>query len=93
LQKKTSIYYKLVAANIFSCLVNKHKSALHQELYDLAADTLLVKRRLRMLRHLSEYESSIYAKLNQFDSENLQDYVQAIYLIAIELQNVTDRCA
>jgi hypothetical protein len=90
---KKEVYYKLVAANVFGCMINKHRSALHQELNDLASDPVLFKRRLRMLYNLSDYESQVYKKINQFESSNVQDYILALRQISMEIQHVTNRCA
>jgi hypothetical protein len=67
-----------VGVNIISAYIYRHRITLQQELYKYASDSVLFKRRLRMLSQLAQYESQIITKLYNFESDNIEDYVLGI---------------
>jgi len=88
---KTELFYKLVITDITSFYIDQYKTRLQQELYEKASDPVLLKRRFRMLSQLADYESQIYKKIYQFQSNDTDDYVQSVGQIINELNDVTDR--
>jgi len=88
---QSKLFYKLVITDIISVHINKHRVELHQELVNLAGDPTLLKRRFRMLGRLADYESQIYKKIHQFQSDDVNDYVLATQQIIHEIYNVINR--
>lgn len=88
---RAEVFYKLVMTDITSFHVNKCRIELRQELFNLASDPTLLKRRYRMLSQLADYESQIYKKIHQFQSDDVNDYVLATHQIIHEIHNVSDR--
>ena len=85
------LFYKLIVVDLVSKKINYHRTALHQELCELANDPVLLKRRFRMIAQLAEYESQIYKKIYEFSSSKVDDYVLATRRIINEIHHVTDR--
>jgi hypothetical protein len=77
--------------DIVGRLINNQRTLLEKELQEKASDPVIFKRRFRMLSQLADYESQIYKKIYNFDTEDFNDYKQIVYLINNEIQNVTDR--
>jgi len=88
---QAELFYKLVITNITSARINECRVTLQQELFNLAGDPTLLKRRFRMLSQLADYESQIYKKIHQFQSNDLNDYIVALRQITQELYHVIDR--
>lgn len=88
---KIELYYKLVITNIISQHLTSQRLDLHNELYTKADDPVILKRRFRMISQLAEYESQIYKKIYNFQSNNIEDYIVATRLILSEIQNVVDK--
>jgi hypothetical protein len=80
-----------VVVDLVAKTINYHRTALHQELCELANDPTLLKRRFRMIAQLAEYESQIYKKIYEFSSSSVDDYVLATRQIINEIHNVTNR--
>lgn len=91
LLSQADIFYKLVLSDIVGELIQSHKSNLHRELQERASDPVIFKRRFRMLTQLAEYESQIYKKIYNFNTNDIIDYNSAIQLIIREIQDVTNR--
>lgn len=89
--QKQELFCKLVVANIASCYINQHRTALQQELYTKANDPVLLRRRFRMISQLADYESQIYKKIYNFQSSNTDDYFDTVNIIIGEISHVTDR--
>jgi len=85
------IFYKLLIANIAGWYLDQHRTQLHQELYALADDPILLKRRFRMLSQLADYESQIYKKIYDFSSDSTDDYTDTLTQIKDELYHITQK--
>lgn len=85
------IFYKLLIANIVGKYLDDHRTQLHQELYALADDPILLKRRFRMLSQLADYESQIYKKIYNFSSNDINDYTDVLSQISNELKQVNEK--
>lgn len=88
---QTEIFYKLYLIDIVSRIIDNQRILLEKELQEKASDPVIFKRRFRMLSQLTDYQSQIYKKIYNFDTEDLNDYKQVVYLINTEIQNVTSR--
>lgn len=77
--------------NIISYHINSQKTALLKDLNEKASDEIILKRRFRMISQLTDYESQIYKKIYNFQSTDVNDYVDAVNLVINELYNVTDK--
>ena len=56
---------------------NDQRTILLNELIDNASDPIIVKRRMRMLKHLALYESQLIEKLADFDSNDYKDFIDS----------------
>lgn len=81
----------MILSDIVGKLIQSHKADLHKELQERAGDPVIFKRRFRMLAQLAEYESQIYRKIYNFNTDDIRDYDSAISLIRQELRDVTNR--
>lgn len=91
LLNQIDVFYKLAISDIASKLIESQRTILKQELQERASDPVIFKRRFRMLTQLAEYESQIYKKIYNFNTDDFQDYNLAIHLIVQEIQDVTNR--
>ena len=73
--------------------ISASKHLLLKELLTEANDPVIVKRRFRMLAQLSSYESEIYSKTYQFETDDLDEYFYSLADIIIEIEHVIDRNA
>lgn len=85
------IFYKLVLVDTVKNYLDEHRKNLQTELYSMATDATLFKRRFRMLSQLAEYESQIYKKIYQFQGDTIDDYTTAVGTILAEIQYITNR--
>jgi hypothetical protein len=85
------IFYKLLIANIVGKYLDDCRTQLHRELYALADDPILLKRRFRMLSQLADYESQIYKKIYDFSSDSTDDYTDTLTQIKDELYHITQK--
>lgn len=90
-QSQQETYYKLITTEIINNHIGQHRAALQKELFELATDDVLLRRRYRMLSQLAQYESQIYKKIYQFHSNEINDYRDAVAIVIRELTHVTDR--
>lgn len=88
---QVDVFFKLTMSDIVSKLIESHRIVLKRELQERASDSVIFKRRFRMLTQLSEYESQIYKKIYNFNTDDFQDYNLAMNLIVQEIQDVTNR--
>ena len=88
---QTEVFYKLSLIDIVGRLINNQRTLLEKELQEKASAPVIFKRRFRMLSQLADYESQIYKKIYNFVTDDVCDYIQVIYLIKTEIQNVTNR--
>lgn len=84
-------YYKLITTEIINTHIGQHRAALQKELFELATDDVLLRRRYRMLSQLAQYESQILKKIYQFNSNQISDYCDAVAIAIREINHVTDR--
>jgi hypothetical protein len=88
---QSDLFYKLIIIDIVGKLISSQKSALQKELQEKASDPVIFKRRVRMLSQLSEYESQIYKKIYNFDTDDVRDYNSSMHSIMQEIHDVTNR--
>lgn len=88
---KAQTYYKLVVAHIVALHLDKARDKLQAELLERSTDPVIHKRRFRMLSQLAAYESQIYKKIYNFNSDSLDDYVAGAKLITNEIRQVCNR--
>lgn len=87
------LLHKLIVLDIVSKKISASKNLLLKELLTKANDPVIVKRRFRMLAQLSSYESQIYSKTYQFETDDLDEYFYSLADIIIEIEHVIDRNA
>lgn len=73
--------------------ISATKHLLLKELMSQANDPMIVKRRFRMLAQLSQYESQIYSKIYQFETNDFDEYFYSLEHTIREIEYVTDRNA
>jgi len=84
-------YYKI---KIIKHLVNQTsclKNQLLDELVVNATDPTIVKRRIRMLQHISQYESQLISKIQSFDTDDVSDI--DLNIVSQELNVISNRSA
>lgn len=69
------------------------KQTLLDELIICATDNVLVKRRLRMLYQITQYEAQILEKIYKYDTNNFNELVESWPVIQQEINNVCNRSA
>lgn len=84
-------YYQLKLCTLFLKETQKIRQDLISELATLASDSVLFKRRFRMLQHLSSYESQAIEKISKFESTDPNDY--NLHVLVADLNWVTHRSA
>ena len=66
-------FYKIkIIKKLIECTAINRKSLL-EELAVNGTDPTIVKRRLRMLRHLNSYESQLISKIQNFETDDVND--------------------
>lgn len=68
-------FYKIKLINRLLDHNHQVRSQLLDELAINATDPVLFNRRLRMLCHVNSYESQIIQKIQNFDTDNVEDLV------------------
>lgn len=84
-------YYKI---KIIKHLINQTsclKNQLLDELVVNATDPTIVRRRIRMLQHISQYESQLISKIQSFDTDDILDI--NLDLVSHELNIISNRSA
>jgi hypothetical protein len=66
-------FFKLKLIKKIIKKTSEHRNILMQELVDNATDPIIVKRRIRMLKHLNSYESQLISKVQNFETDNVDD--------------------
>lgn len=82
-------FYRIKLLEDFLEKTNKERAKLIKELKINATDSTIVKRRFRMLRHLSQFENQIIEKIQNFDTDDLEDFSTAW----IEIESIINRGA
>jgi hypothetical protein len=70
-------FYKIKLLEKFLTDTAAERERLLDELKVNATDPIIVLRRFRMLKHLSMYETQIIEKIQNFDTDNVEDIQQA----------------
>jgi len=84
--------FKLYIIDEFLKKTQEHRKILIQELIDGACDPVIKKRRFRMLRNLSEYESSVIKKIADFETDDIRDLL-CPDIFDFEIEFLLDRSA
>lgn len=67
-------FYKMKFLIEFNKMCESHRQKLIDEMVDNGTDPVVVKRRMRMIANLSEYQSQIITKLMSFDTDDASDF-------------------
>lgn len=67
-------FYKMKFLIEFNKMCEFHRQKLIDEMVDNGTDPVVVKRRMRMIANLSEYQSQIITKLMSFDTDDVSDF-------------------
>lgn len=84
-------FLKLVLIDTFLKESSEHREMLLKELKDHGSDPVKRMRRIRMLGQLSEYEASIIRKLDNFDSDDIDDWQSWNQTLCYTLKEITHR--
>ena len=68
-------FYKIKFIKEFNEKCDFERNQLINEMIDNATDPTLVKRRIRMLEQLAEYQVQIYKKIEAFETDDPNDYL------------------
>ena len=85
-------FFKIRLLHAFLAETQKHRQILLDELVNNATDPTVRKRRFRMLSNLAVFEGSIIKKIQNFETDNIQDFFQE-YILSAELDALLDRSA
>lgn len=84
-------YYKIKIIKHLTEQAARLKNQLLDELLINATDPVIVKRRIRMLQHISQYESQLILKIQSFDTDDVLDL--DLNTVSNELQIISNRSA
>jgi hypothetical protein len=84
-------YYKIKIIKNLVDQATHLKNQLLDELVINATDPTIVKRRIRMLQHISQYESQLILKIQSFETEDLSDI--NLDVVCQELETISNRSA
>ena len=82
---------KLIVNLLNQCATARQQ--LLDELIIYATDDILLKRRVRMLSQLAQYESQLLKKIYKVDTDNIDELNFSWQIIKIEIDNVCNRSA
>jgi hypothetical protein len=68
-------FYKIKFIKEFNEKCDFERNQLINEMIDNATDPTIVKRRIRMLEQLAEYQVQIYKKIEAFETDDPNDYL------------------
>jgi hypothetical protein len=85
-------FFKLRAVTHISNMVASARQKLLDELVVFASDAVILRRRMRMLEHLSLYESQILKKLQTFQTNDVVDIIDLDF-VAKEINVICSRSA
>jgi len=68
-------FYKIKFIKEFNERCDYERNRLINEMIDDATDPTIVKRRIRMLEQLTEYQLQIYKKLSDFETDDPNDFL------------------
>ena len=87
-------FYKIKLLKQFLSQTEQARINLLNELTVNATDPVLYKRRFRMLMHLSQFEFQILKKINNFDTDDVDDLsLFGEYNISASLSRIVNRNA
>lgn len=66
-------FYKIKLINQLLNYNHQVRSQLLEELVTNATDPIVFKRRLRMLRHVNSYENQLLQKIEDFETNDIED--------------------
>lgn len=81
---KTKLIYK-----ISTYIAEKRKIVL-RDLVAYTADTVRYSRRMRTLKQLAQYEHDLLVKIQNFETDEINDFENAINFIKFEIESVID---
>lgn len=84
-------YYKIKIIKSLIDQACRLKKELLDELIVNATDPVVLKRRIRMLQHISQYESQLLSKIQSFDTDDGADF--DLDFISYELTVISNRSA
>jgi len=84
-------FYKLKKIIKVTKYINDCRNTLLEEFVTNATDPTIIKRRVRFLKHLNLYENQLIAKIQNFETDNLDDLNNFEYKKHIEY--ILNRCA
>jgi hypothetical protein len=84
-------FYKIKKIKNITEHINRCRNTLLDEFVANATDPIIVKRRIRFLKHLNLYENQLIAKVQNFETDNLDDLNNFEYKAHIEY--ILNRCA
>ena len=87
--KINHVFYKTYLINMLQQRIAIERQLLLQELTAAGSDSVVWKRRFRMLSQLAAWESQVTAKIYAFDTDNAADYELGMFIE--ELMMVTSR--
>jgi hypothetical protein len=85
-------FFKLRAVTYITNQVSAARQKLLDELVVFASDPVILRRRMRMLEHLSAYESQIIKKLQTFQTQDPVDIID-LEFISKEINVICSRSA
>lgn len=85
------LYYQLYVSTKFLEMSTATINLLKNELVSNALDQVKVRRRLRMISQVSEYQSQIFKKICLLESDHAEDYESFLNDLNTELHQIIDR--
>lgn len=68
-------FFKIKLIKKIIACTKQVRENLFSELLDNATDPIIVKRRLRMIRHINLYENQLIKKIEQFETNDVNDLI------------------
>ena len=84
-------FYKIKLIKKLSQEVHVIRTQLLDELVINATDSVILRRRLRMIRHINQYESQLIKKIEQFNTDDPKDLDP--YFLLSSLRDIVNRSA
>jgi hypothetical protein len=84
-------FYKIVLLNSFLQQTSRARTRLLNEIAVNATDPVLYQRRFRMLGHVSQYENQIIKKIQDFETNDVNDLTLA--KLGLGLEDILNRNA
>lgn len=68
-------FYKIKFIKEFNERCDQERNLLINEMIENATDPTIVARRIRMLKHLAEYQAQMYNKIQSFETDDPNDFL------------------